>query len=112
MLNKISDFLWTLVRPQFWLILNDYQFNQAFDDSLNQLLDIGNKFEVLSEYTAKLGGYELWIKNYPYSCFTTKLEVRLSNGVIITKKVRPSRRTIYRLYKAIIAQEPEIAFNF
>lgn len=105
-MNKFLDFLWVLVNPRFWLITGGDTYCERYDRSLNELLDAGTQFLVLSEYEADFGSYRLWIANYPYACFTSKIEHTLVNGRILGVKVRPSRKTIKRMRDALVKQEP------
>lgn len=81
-LNKIKDMLF-LFNPE-WLFMN-YSYSKEWDIKLNNLMDT-DKFIGHDGYLTQIGGYELWIANYPYAAFHY-------NGV------RPSRKTIRRAKK-------------
>lgn len=91
----MKDFIKNLqfiFRTAFWLM--NEPFNKEWDKKLNELLD-KHEFTEKSKYTAKLGNYTIWIKNYPYSCFMPYSE---SEG---TAPFRASRLTILRCKEKI-----------
>lgn len=105
MKEKIIDFvlgLQFIFRPSFWIM--SYSYNSLLDDKLKSLMD--EKFTNFDSYTAKLGGIELWVVNYPYACMTFCGGGGSSGG-----KIRPSRLTILRLHKKYMREYLEFCMN-
>lgn len=75
-----------ILNPKWWSM--NYSFNKGHDILLNKLLD-KYEFKEISQYTAKLGNYTIWISNYPYA-------VGIDN---LYRVGRPSRYTIYKMNK-------------
>jgi hypothetical protein len=50
--------------PPYWL--QNYPTNWEWDAILNNAMDTG-KIRVLSPWTADVGGFEVWVANWPYS---------------------------------------------
>lgn len=81
-ISKIKDFLFFLVRPNYWLMNSPYC--RGWDKKLNKLME-EHQFEIMSgSLYAKLGGHRVWITNHPYNSFT-----------LDDNHCRPSRKTIY-----------------
>lgn len=102
----MSNFLWVLFHPSYWLVTGDGGYSEQLDASLNKLLDESAKFDVKDAYHAQLGSYELWYRNHPYASFSTRLEHTFSSGKVTRFTSYPSRRTKARLMAALLKQEP------
>lgn len=96
--KKVLDNILNIIDYRFWCMNNEY--SKEWDDKLNDLLD-NNKFTDIQEYVVYLGGYCLWIGNYPHACFT---EVKDDNILNIFNGVRPSRQTIRKAGKLFYEQ--------
>lgn len=83
------SFLRYLFRPGWWVMLCPY--SDGWDKRLNELLD-GHEFEAVNEYSARIGGVELWIANHPYA------SMRPYNF-----NVRARRSTIERAHNKLMA---------
>lgn len=75
-----------IFKPHYWIM--NKPFNDKWDKKLNLLMNEYN-FEYISGYTARLGGYEIWVENHPYSSFTLYPKAYY----------RPSRLTIQKAMK-------------
>lgn len=53
-----------LLNPACWL--QNHPYSAAWDKELRRLLAT-EKFEGVDEYTARIGGREIWIANHPYA---------------------------------------------
>lgn len=104
--------LWILLHPRFWAYTGEAVYDEALDANINHLLDEGVKFSLITQYEAMFGPYRLWIANYAYASFSTKLPQKLSDGTSFIVELRPSRRTMHRLKNAFVEQEPVLAFLF
>ena len=93
----LKNVLFILLHPNYWLMLDN--FNKNYDDYLNRLMD-ENKFELVSEYEAKIGPLTLWIANHPYRSFTPH-PAKSSKSPF--RGYRPSRMTIRKAYKKLIS---------
>jgi hypothetical protein len=97
-MNKITNFLRFLIRPEFWVM--NYDFHPAWDRKVNDTLDnvTNAKFSYntpCEEYlTCEINGLSIWIGNYPYGFGTF--------GIHGTQ--RPSRATIVRLKRFVDAE--------
>jgi hypothetical protein len=72
----------------------NHPYSALWDARLNRLLREFH-FTDITEHTAKLGDYKIWIDNHPYASFTP-----YGMGV---PEVRPRRATILRAYKQLLA---------
>lgn len=68
-----------------------HPYSREWDIMLNKLLDKEDNVKIVSGFTARVGGIDVWIGNYPYAY-----------GNPEQLDVRPSRATIERLHKAVI----------
>ena len=80
----------TLLTPQCWI--QNYEYNPIWDTKLRSLIK-EHTFKLKSNYTATLGGHEIWIGNHPYASFTPYSP---------QMGIRPSRRTIFMAYDKLI----------
>lgn len=94
-MKKIKEVLFTLFSPFYWLQNFDYSF--VWDSKLNSLMN-EFEFEIMSEFTAKLGDTTIWIGNHPYASFTPYGKGGIERGRLC---VRPSRLTIFRAMKKL-----------
>ena len=131
MIKRLLNYIWdTLIiwSPLHWVQIHPY--SAEWDKKFNELLD-NNSFEHINDYTAYLGGYSIWIGNYPSGGFTIREGTRdhteihqrahfchnevdedgmhLRIPVVQTeeeeelfKKVRPSRRTILKAHRQLL----------
>lgn len=91
MLGKILwGYLFVILHPSYWT--SDSTIDRQFDKKLLELLDKGEKMKIISSHYVKLGPYELWCANHPYSSYTLR-----SNSSKI-----PSRYTRHLLNKAYL----------
>ena len=88
--NAIVSFFYFLFHPRWWMMNNAY--TKLWDEELNQLLKT-DKFTAFDGYTAKIGGKEIWVANYPHGCFNPINRHRMD--------IRPSRRTIRAAYEKL-----------
>lgn len=86
------SYFWESLKPSYWVQLKP--FSGAWDKRLNDLMD-SEMFTKCDQYTAELGGVEIWIANHPYSSFTPYQSTGLP-------EVRPRRRTIARAYDKLM----------
>lgn len=109
-MKKIINFFASLkfiFMPHYW-IMND-GYNEAWDKKFCELAEahdfkpdcdldqeFGNK-----TYTAFLGGYRVWVSNYPYAFFT--FSGKKSSRYAGMSSARPSRRTIAKYYNKLKA---------
>ena len=77
--------------PHYWHMNNSYC--KEWDIIFNKLLD-KYEFNIIDDYTAKLGSNLIWISNIPYSSFMLREHVNKEN-------IRPSRNTIYKANKRL-----------
>jgi hypothetical protein len=97
-MSKFKDFL-TICAPGYWL--RNYPCSKEWDRLLNRLLDT-EKFVYVDEFTAKLGGVEVWITNHPYASFRPYAPERL--------EALPARRTVLRARRKLLLDIPDL-FN-
>lgn len=81
--RHLFDFL-VYINPKYWLMLIPY--SKKWDEQLNFLLN-NYIFTDIGDYTAKIGGVEVWTANFPYCSF---------NKYRPEEKCRPSRVTLLR----------------
>jgi|TARA_R100000084_G_scaffold108987_1_gene73382 hypothetical protein len=83
---------WYRLLPYYWI--QNKPTDWEWDEFLNTLMD-NHKVDVLCGYRAKIGGYTVWIENWPYSYgdFYGK-EGKCGNGL-------PSVKTRKRLRKMV-----------
>ena len=84
------NFWFALWRPEYWVM--NYRFDKHWDEKLNELLD-HHKFENIDNYTATIGGVEVWIANQPFASFRIRVGGKVFKE---TMDHRPSRITIER----------------
>jgi hypothetical protein len=84
-----------LFQPSWWIQI--HPFSAAWDKELNWLID-SYEFERITEYTATIGGLELWTANYPYGSFHP-----------VNMQVRAHRATIERAFQHLIASSIKLA---
>lgn len=82
----MSDFLRILFTPRCWL--QNHFHSGSWDAELRRALR-EDRFTKVSEHTAEIAGFTVWISNHPYASFTT-----YGNG----PRVRPSRGTILQAW--------------
>lgn len=75
------------------------EFDSAFNDEMKEFLKSDCKIVVdnstaFGVFTAKFGFADVWVRNWPYACFTKDTG---SWGNSIT--IRPSRLTMYKMAK-------------
>lgn len=83
----MKDFILSLqffFKPSYWIMNQPY--SKDMDEIMQKLLD-KYEFKDITQHTAYLGEYEIWIENRPYACM-------LIRGYL--DKCRPSRLTIKR----------------
>lgn len=64
--------------------LQNHMYNKEWDNELHELLLSGTEFEIICDYTARIGSRVVWIANHPYASFTISGDITL----------RPSRKVI------------------
>jgi len=93
-----------IFRPKFWS--SAWPYDKDWDDELNILLD-EHRFTYINDYTAKLGGTEIWVANYPYASFWKRTNE--SNYKL------PSKLTILRvkeqLERDLLRQKYNVQYN-
>ncbi len=77
-----------IFKPTYWIMNNPY--SRLHNLALKKLLDL-HEFTDITEHTAYLGDTEIWITNNPYCVGIRSL----------TNTSRPSRRTIFKMNKAL-----------
>ena len=95
-IENIKDFLFFITHPSYF-IMNE-KYSKEYDMLFNKLLD-EYEFYDYDYHTIKLGNTTFWIRNIPYSCFTTH-ESHLT-GYMDDKELRPSRRSIHKALKKL-----------
>ena len=88
-MKKLIKNIKYLFKPKFWVM--EHPYSKHWDIKLNEMLDKENNVKIVSDFTARVGGMDVWIGNYPYAYGNPK-----------TLDIRPSRATIERLHKAVI----------
>lgn len=63
-MKRLSDFLYRLIRPNFWI--QNYRTDYLYDDLLNGVLG-KSEIEIVDKFTVKIDGIEIWVSNYPYA---------------------------------------------
>ena len=107
--RKILDTFIIVFYPIFWGMNDPY--DAYWDKQFNQTLDEYH-FTEIGDYTAKLGPYEIWISNYPYSCYGiytfdqymaigTPISYGSEEYLNMIKSHRPSRYTILRAHRKL-----------
>lgn len=86
-MKKFIRSLQFIFNPCYWIMLDRY--NKELDILMNVLLDEYDFIDI-GEYRARLGEYEIWIGNIPYSCMYIVNEDKKIEGA------RPSRLTIQK----------------
>lgn len=85
--------------PKWWIM--NHPFNKELDELLISKI---NNYEItdLNGYTCKIGGIEVWIKNYPYAYgrIYNGLNGDLTHNQIVSS-IRPSRSTIFKLKRKV-----------
>lgn len=99
MKSELFYFFKVLVTPSCWLQHSLY--SREYDKKLRRLIAT-DKFEIVSEYVAIIGGISVWIANHPYASFETYCRRDSQRGVGIPK-VRPSRRTIFKAFDKLVS---------
>lgn len=64
MIRFVRETIYRILRPRHWLKLQPVCYDLS--DKIEQAVLAGD-FKVIDGYTAKVGGAEIWVKNYPYS---------------------------------------------
>jgi hypothetical protein len=80
-----------LLRPHCWL--QNYPYSKDWDQKLRSMIE-SHRFEADDQYTARLGGMDIWIENHPYASF------RPDDGKL--PRVTPSRATILFAYDILM----------
>ena len=96
-----------LFNYNYWIM--NHKYDKEWDRTLRSLMKT-EKFEQVNtfgftrsecqeefeptKYLVRLGSHNLWISNYPYACF-------IKNMKLPSECVRPSRNTIYKLWKKL-----------
>ena len=84
--------------PAFWIMQGPY--SDDWDKTLNRLLD-EHTFTEQDGFTCKLGNLQIWIQNYPYSCFhpyVPRLDVRAKRTTIIRAREQYERDMLRSTY--------------
>lgn len=81
--RAMTRWLRVLFTPSIWICLGVY--SREWDTVLRSLMQTG-RFESIDEFTARIGGIEVWVANRPYGCMRI-YQLRPT-------EVRPSRATI------------------
>ena len=92
-------FLRVLFTPACWVAHKKYSAD--WDMELNVLL-ANYKFKYTDEFTASLGGTEIWISNHPYASFS-----KWERDVDTNSKPRPKRITMLRAMDKLTADLAE-----
>lgn len=91
MFGKILwKYLFILLHPSYWP--SNHPTNDDLDKKLLKLLEAGAPVTIVDTHYIKIGPYELWSANHPYSSFTLRRD---------SSKI-PSRYTRHLLNKAHI----------
>lgn len=83
-----------LFTPRCWIQIQRY--SKPWDKKLNELMKT-HKFEIIDDFTARIGGWDVWYKNHPYGSFCPMGE--------LVPEVRPKRITILRAYDKLAADQ-------
>ena len=84
--------LMILLYPHCWIRTGRYV--PMWDLTLNIMMDKGMKIEPIDQYTVRMGNYEIWISNFPYSFAWNYKD---SKGYFNPHyHMLPSRRTAFR----------------
>jgi hypothetical protein len=82
----MKDWLIALLHPSTWMQI--FPYSAEWDAKLKTLLS-ENTFENIGEYQASLGGYQIWITNYPYGAFHPRdLGIRAKRATILYTRKR------------------------
>lgn len=118
-MKKIINFfqhLQFIFKPHYWVMLGKY--DKQWDAKLNEMAkehDFKSETSPHSEFLAhvSLNGHHMWVGNFPYSCFVpeTIKSKFTSEGTDLCfyeptdcrTQPRPSRLTIHKLRKKLIA---------
>ena len=88
-MKKLLKNIKYLFKPKFWGM--EYPYSRPWDFMLNEMLNEEDNVKIVSEFTARVGGVDVWIGNYPYAYGNPK-----------PLSIRPSRATIERLQEEVI----------
>lgn len=86
-----------LFMPKYWTMLGYY--DKHLDKWLSDAIKL-NRFKILSQFEAEIGGKIFWIENYPYGSFTLS-EKSFFDRTDPNEKARPSRLTIKRAWEKL-----------
>jgi hypothetical protein len=92
MIELIKDIVFTITHPSYWMMQDSY--NKIWDRRLQELAE-KNTFTKYDGYHVYLGDTMLWVANHPFAAFTPARRLN----------IRPSRRTIHKLYKKLLEEE-------
>lgn len=88
-LNCLVMFFRVMATPGCWI--RNRLTNKEWDRKVLDLLEKG-QFSEVGQYTVKLGGEQIWVKNYPYE---------FGYNAYTTGTGMPSRSTVFKLKDAI-----------
>ena len=87
-----------LFTPGCWLQQNFY--SAEWDAELRQHIQSNRPFLLICEYTAKIGGRDVWISNHPYASFS--LMITKGNYYRLTG-FRPKRITMLEAHDKLMS---------
>ena len=129
-MKKIFNFLTFLeplqfiFKPRYWIMLGKY--DKQWDAKLNALAkehDFKSETSPYNEFLAhvSLNGHHMWVGNFPYSCFVPETirskfasegtELCFYEHADCRTQPRPSRLTIHKLRKKLIADMQKQGIN-
>lgn len=63
-MNRLLDKIIPIINPLYWASCGETC--RHWDKKLNNLMDLNTPFEKEGRYTVKMGGFIVWVENYPY----------------------------------------------
>lgn len=89
-IDRLGHILGVIFDPRFWI--RNHEVSDKWSDKLEQLMQSGAPVEIYDDYLVKLGGFKIWIRNWPYAFGS---QYKYSFGPL------PRRKTAIRLRKYI-----------
>lgn len=93
--RAITRWLRVLITPSVWVVLGSY--NREWDRTLRHLLRTQD-FKRVDDFTAHIGGVEVWVENRPYGAMRPyirrPLDIRASRATVLEALDRYDRDVI------------------
>jgi hypothetical protein len=102
LVEKLKDTLFAIVSPRYWTQI--HPFSEEWNTMLKDLMKKHN-FEIIDEYTARLGDVVIWYRNHPYGSFVRYGWGELTRDdvpQIMSLQKSPARRTIHYAMRKLI----------